>query len=90
MVVEWSENDGEGEVRVTTGVERNGQGAGQSLAGLGRYYAQPCGEGEKSLFPPPLRGRARVGGQDRSGREKSLDSRLSLSPTFVIGELREW
>ena len=51
MVVEWSENDGEGEVRVTTGVERNGQGAGQSLAGLGRYYAQPCGEGEKSLLP---------------------------------------
>ena len=74
---------------MTAGVEWNGQGAGQSLAGLGRYYAQPHGEGEKSLFPPPLRGRARVGGQDRGGRKKSPDSRLSLSPTFVIKELRE-
>ncbi len=46
------------------GVGRNGQGAGPPPARLGAATLNIVAAGKMSLFPPPLRGRARVGGQE--------------------------
>ena len=69
---EWSGKDSEGGAGRTVGVERegrwgvgrNGQGAGPPPARLGAATLNIVAAGKMSLFPPPLRGRARVGGEE--------------------------